>query len=185
MEAITFARTMSENDFAALVTRLDDVGALCRLLEEAHPVYDERGTAATVRMRGWVLIALARLGLPQAGLPYVLEELDTGHDAYLVAAAARALRSCHPDARYAQYVVRAITNVRPHDDLVSFESYGAYVTDTQGSTAVSELLATLRWMGFAGHDVAEELALLIDERRRGELSDALRADVVTTLAAIR
>jgi protein SCO1/2 len=183
---MALAQTMSENDFAVLVARLsDDVGSLCRLLEETHPIYNERGTAATVRMRGWVLIALARLGLPEQGLPFVLEELDTGHDAYLVAAAARALRSRQPDASFAPYVVRAITNVRPHDDLVSFESYGAYLAETQGSTAVSELLTTLRWIGSARRDVAEELALMIDERRRGELSDALHADVVETLAVIR
>jgi hypothetical protein len=46
-----------------------------------------------VRMRGWVLIALARTGVTDAELLFVLEELDTELDAYLVAAAARALRT--------------------------------------------------------------------------------------------
>ena len=53
----------------------------------------ERGAAAIVRMRGWVLLAMARAGVSDAALVFVLEELDTGIDPYLVAAAARALRS--------------------------------------------------------------------------------------------
>src|SRR4030095_13552531 len=87
----------SESQFAALVDALatnpDRREQLIELLREDHPLYNERGAAATVRMRGWVLLALARLGVSDAALLFVLEELDTGADAYLVAAAARALRS--------------------------------------------------------------------------------------------
>jgi hypothetical protein len=44
-------------------------------------------------MRGWILIALSHVGLTDAALLFVLEELDTGRDAYLVAAA---LAHCGP-----------------------------------------------------------------------------------------
>ena len=100
---------MSEDEFAGLVDALaaDPVGSaqLTDLLREEHPVYDGRGTATVVRMRGWILLALARSGLSDQALIFVLEELDTGIDAYLVAAAARALRSyAQPNETLAPFV---------------------------------------------------------------------------------
>src|SRR5512132_2588081 len=114
-EAITGAT--SESRFAALVDALatdpDRHTQLIELLREDHPLYDGRGAAATVRMRGWVLLALTRVGVSDAALLFVLEELDTGADAYLVAAAARALR-CYPRPTegFAPFIMRAITNIR-------------------------------------------------------------------------
>src|ERR1700716_3288013 len=97
MQQIAAASAQSEPRFAAMVDALTaDPGRrdqLTDLLREDHPVYDQRGAAAIVRMRGWLLVALARAGVSDAALIFVLEELDTGVDAYLVAAAARAPRS--------------------------------------------------------------------------------------------
>src|SRR5688500_15909162 len=103
------SRTISEQGFAA---RVDEIARgviangcadepwlaaarvqLVELLREDHAVYAERGGAAIVRMRGWILLALAKVGVREGELRYVLEELDNGRDPYLVAAAARALRS--------------------------------------------------------------------------------------------
>jgi protein SCO1/2 len=98
-------------------------------------------------MRGWVLLALARRGLPDAALVFVLEELETGVDPYLVAAAARALRSrAGPRAEFVPRILRALENVGFHDDLVSLDGYGAYVVGEGGTTAVKELEETLRWI---------------------------------------
>src|SRR6476619_847002 len=89
--------TLTETEFAAMVTSLSQDsnrhGELVDFLREDHPCYEERGAAAVVRMRGWVLLALSRKPGPQDALPFILEELDVGLDLYLVAAAARALRS--------------------------------------------------------------------------------------------
>src|SRR5260370_35082164 len=83
---------MSETEFSALVGELKTDPArrslLVDLLKEDHPVYEQKGTAATIRMRGWVLLAFEQLGLPGSALIYVLEELDNAPDAYLVSAAA-------------------------------------------------------------------------------------------------
>ena len=82
---------------------------LIGLLREEHPHYDQRGAATIVRMRGWVLLALARAGVSDADLIFVLEELETGLDPYLVAAAARALRSYpSPNETFAPFVMRAL-----------------------------------------------------------------------------
>src|SRR5262245_24180735 len=107
----------SESEFAALVDALaadpDRREQLTDLLREDHPLYDQRGATTIVRMRGWVLLALARSEVSNAALLFVLEELDTGIDAYLVAAAARALRSYpHPTASFAPFVMRGLNQIR-------------------------------------------------------------------------
>ena len=100
---------------------------LIDLLREDHPIYDQRGTAATIRMRGWVLLAFERLGLPETALLFVLEELDNGRDAYLVAAAARSLRSYRiPPGQWPLFLARALANIQFHDDLVCLDRYGGY-----------------------------------------------------------
>ena len=121
----------TEQAFCSLVDELAldpaKQNELIDLLREDHPAYDQRGTATIARMRGWVVLTLARTKLPEAALPFVLEELDTGVDAYLVATAAFALRShSTPNPAFAPFVVRAITNIRYRDERVSLESYGGY-----------------------------------------------------------
>ena len=188
MQNVAAASADSESQFAALVDALaaDPVRReqLTRLLREDNPLYDQRGTATTVRMRGWVLLALARAGVSDAALLYVLEELDTGTDAYLVAAAARALRSyASPNASLAPFAMRALTNIRYHDEPVSFESYGEYATSSTGTSAVRELLATLAWLGPHARGVLHEIEPL--RAKRGGLSKKLLTDVDAALEAIR
>ena len=65
---------------------------LVRLLPERLSLYEGRSTNETTRIRGYILAAFEQTGLPDAALPYVLEELENGRDAYLVAGAAKALR---------------------------------------------------------------------------------------------
>ena len=154
---------------------------LIALLQEDHPLYDQRGTATIARMRGWILLALARTGITDASLLFVLEELDTGKDAYLVAAAARALRSyAHPCEAFAPYVMRALTNVR-HDEPVSFDSYDAYAISSKDSSAVSELLATLEWLGPRARGVRQEFELW---RNRPGVSRKLSSEIDQVYRAI-
>lgn len=177
---------LSESQFAGLVDVLSCDPAkraeLTDLLREDHQVYDQRGTAATVRMRGWILIALGRAGLTDNTLLFVLEELDTGRDAYLVAAAARALRSYPtPKAAFAPFVLRAIENIRYHDEPVALDRYGEYATSNTGTTPVSELLATLTWLGPHAREALPELKTWqanpsgIFQKFRGEVEQALEA----------
>jgi protein SCO1/2 len=157
-------------------------GELAALLREDHPAYDQRGTAATVRMRGWVLLALARGELPEAALIFVLEELDTGTDAYLVAAAARALRSHRaPSPDFAPFLVRALEHVRFRDEPVCFDGYGEYAVSGAGTSPVRELLATLAWLGPHARGVRAELEAA---RPDGAFSRKLQAEWTRTLEAI-
>jgi hypothetical protein len=117
MPDATVAGAMSEPQFASLVDAIasdpDRRGQLTGLLRENHTIYADRGTAAIARMRGWILLAMAQTGVSDAALVFVLEELDSGTDPYLVAAAARALRSSRrPHASFAPFVMGALANIR-------------------------------------------------------------------------
>src|SRR3979490_1725015 len=146
---------------AALTADPDRRDRLMDLLREDHPVYDQRGAAGIVRIRGWLLVALARAGGADGPAIFVLEELDTGVDAYLVAAAARALRSYpNPTESLAPFVMRALPQIRYRDQPVSFERYGDSALSSAGTSPVRELLATLAWLGPCARGVLPELEAL-------------------------
>ena len=72
-------------------------------------------------MRGYLLAAFEEAGLPEGALPYVLEELESGRNAYLVAAAARARRGRKSRSSDAvPFLLKAIANIAY---AVSFGSY--------------------------------------------------------------
>jgi len=178
---------VTETDFASLVSELaadpNRQYELLNLLREDNRIYDQRGAATTTRMRGWVLHNLSLSGLTDAALIFVLEELDTGTDPYLVAAAARALRSyARPTSAFAPFVIRAITHIRFRNEPVSFESYGEYGDGDNDTTPVHELLTTLRWLGVYAQSVLSELEQLRAQPNR--LSRSLLASIDETIEAI-
>lgn len=188
MPDATVAGAMSEPQFAALIDAIaadsDRHGQLIGLLREDHAIYAERGTSAIARMRGWILLAMARTGVPDAALVFVLEELDNGTDPYLVAAAARALRSGRqPQASLARFVMGALVNIRYRDEPVSFEAYGEYAVSATGTSPVRELLATLAWLGPQARGVLPEIEAL--SAPAGGLPRKFRLDVERALVAIR
>jgi protein SCO1 len=178
---------LSETQFAAQVDELatgTQAAELLRLLDERNAVYAERGAAAVVRMRGWVLGALARTSLPESGLLYVLEELDNGRDAYLVAAAARALRTIAPSPRFTSYLLKALANVRFHDDALSFEQYGGYAVDDAATTAFRETLETIAWLGASGRSAASSLRELLPELGKADAEAVMRVLQVLESSAV-
>lgn len=174
---------MTEEEFSSHIKQLP-AEQLIDLLREDHAVYEQRGTATVGRMRGWVLLALARISLPDAALPFVLEELDNGVDAYLVAASAFALRSyANPSAAFAPFVIRAITQIRYRDERVSLDTYGGFAVGSTGTSPVRELLATLIWLGAHTSAMVSE----VESLRNGPtaLSKKYHATVDQVLASIR
>ena len=168
---------------------------LLALLPEDHQLYDQRGATTVVRMRGWVMLTLARTSLPDAALPFLLEDLDTGVDPYLVAAAAVALRSYPtPNAAFAPFVARAINNIRYRDERLSLETYGGFAIGTKGTTPVRELLTTLMWLGPHARAAISDLESLqtgptaLSKKYQPILEEALnsiRADGVETTDCCR
>jgi protein SCO1 len=170
---------VSEEEFAELVDTLA-TEQLTDLLREDHPFYNERGAATVVQMRGWVLLGLARAGVSDDALVFILEELDAGVDPYLVAAAACALRSyARPNPALAPFVMRALNQIRYHDDPVSFLAYADYSAST---SPVRELLLTLAWLGPHANGVLAELESVV---KAGGLSKKALIEAERTLEAIR
>lgn len=156
----------SEHDFAQRVDALCELpqrtAALIELLHEAHPAFQQRSTAATDRMRGWILLALARQPIADAAMVFVLEELDTGRTPYLVACAARALRSApSPAATMVRFVLNAAANIRDADDYVDLDHFGGLQTGDNSTTAFAELMVTLRWLGAHANGAVGELQALL------------------------
>ena len=171
------AGTTPERDIVALIDRqpptAEGRACLVDLLHEGHPIYDQRGAAGIVRLRGWILLAFLRTGLSDAALACVLEELETGCEPYLVAAAARVLRThASPSPALAPFVLGAIGNIRSDDVPVSLDEYGDGDGDgdCDGNTAstvtspLRELLATLVWLGPHAAAAVGEIAAL---KKRG------------------
>ena len=177
---------LSETEFADLIDALASDPSrhheLEDLLREEHPAYEQRGAATVVRMRGWILLALARIGVSDHNLLFILEELDNGIDPYLVASAARALRSYRSRrAAFAPPLMRAIARLRYRDEPLSLAEYGAYAVSGESTGAVCELLRTLAWLGPHAHQVLPELEALRAER----ISQSLKSELENTFQAIK
>jgi protein SCO1/2 len=143
---------------------------LVQLLPERISLYDGRSANATVRMRGYILAAFEQTGLPDAALPYVLEELENGRDAYLVAGAAKALRGLDPPtSRVVPFLRKAAENIEYSDDALTFERYKPRWPITNYTTALTEIFRTFGWLGAHAKSAIPYLEAL-REHRRDELS---------------
>jgi protein SCO1/2 len=179
---------LTESEFASLIGALvadrERHPVLTELLHEDHSLYDQRGAATAVRMRGWILFTFSQIGLSDEALVFVLEELDTGVDPYLVAAAARALRAYpKPSSSFAPFLTRAIKNIRYRDDPVAFEEYGEFFSETDETSPLHELFLTLQWLGSDARGVLDQLVVLQTEK--GGLSRSRLADLDQAIEAIR
>jgi protein SCO1 len=138
---------------------------LVELLPEQSPLYAGRGTNATTRIRGYILAAFERVGLPDAALPYVLEELESGRDAYLVAAAAKALRGLErPTSSVVVFLLKAIANIQYRDDAVSFDCYRPQWPMPSHTTAMEEIIKTCAWLGTLARPALPALQALSQDR---------------------
>jgi protein SCO1/2 len=134
-------------------------------------------------MRGYLLAAFEGAGLPEEALPYVFEELESGRGAYLVAAAARALRgreSRNSDA--VPFLVKAIENIKYADDAVSFDSYRPTWPLSGHTTTLNEIVATVAWLGSEASSALPALRSLLEEP--GVLSAAARANLESVVSGL-
>jgi cytochrome oxidase Cu insertion factor (SCO1/SenC/PrrC family) len=177
-----------EERFAELVDAIKRSGrggdALVELLPEQIPLYANRSTNATIRMRGYILAAFERTGLPGAALPYVLEELETGRDAYLVAGAARALRGLdQPTGDIIPFLFQAIENIKYVDDALTFESYKPQWPLPTYTTALQEIFTTFSWLGAQARSALSDLEALSNEQN--DFSAAIKTEIKRTIERIR
>ena len=183
------APAWSEESFRSRVDALAPHAAgtaeLIELLQESHPAYHGRSSAATVRMRAWLLSALSRHGLSDAALLFVLEELDTARSPCLVASAARALRSApNRSCAMAPFLLQALSNIRDIDDYVDLNCYGGVGGVDASGTAFTELLVSLRWLGAHAAGVLGDLDMLATTNDR-PLSRDQHDEMARTMVSIR
>lgn len=135
---------------------------LIDLLSERHPVYNERPTHQTIRIKGYAMASFAEAGLPGAALNFVLDELQNGRNAYMVAAAARSLRGAKkPQPQFCSFLLQALENIRYHDDSMSLDIFKPSWPLTHPTTAKKEIFLTFQWLqGYAKGFLPELNALL-------------------------
>ena len=176
-----------EEHIAALVDAVKENpqrrDCLVALLPEQISLYAGRSANATVRMRGYIIAAFGHVGLPAPALPYVLEELESGRDPYLVAAAATALRGLDGStSQVVPFLLKAIENIRYADDAVSFDSYRPRWPLPNHTTAIEELLKTFAWLGPNAQSARPALQALHDHPEA--ISPSARATLETVLAEL-
>ncbi|MBI2687317.1 MAG: SCO family protein [Acidobacteria bacterium] len=116
-------------------------------MDESNPIYVQQTSQEVTQIRVHALLDLARGPLPEAALPFVLEELDNGMDPHLVAAAAIALRSYSaPSPAFQPFVRRALENISGHDDLISFDTLNPDSSSANVTTPIRELRQTDEWL---------------------------------------
>ncbi len=143
----TLAQPLTTEAFAFRIQNAKGSHELIEYLPEDHTIYQGRSAADIVRMRGWLILNLATDRVPASAIPFLLEELESGHDAYLVAAAARTIRSTAPNPTYTPFVLNALRNNAGQDEPVSLDVFGEISSGTDTTSIVHELLETLAWLG--------------------------------------
>lgn len=150
---------------------------LAQLLPERLSLYEGRSTNETIRIRGYILAAFERVGLPEAALPYVLEELQSGRDAYLVAGAAKAVRGLEtPTSDIVPFLLKAVENIKTIDDALTFERYKPTWPLQSYTTALTEIFLTLGWLGAHAESAIPNLEAFRGERRN-EFSRSVRTEI--------
>jgi protein SCO1/2 len=146
-------QSVAEPDAIAEVDRVrrqptpQGIACLIALLSERHSIYAGKSTNQVARFRGYVLASFESTGLPDAALPFVLEELQSGHDTYAVAAAARALRGTRTPASWMiPFVAAARRRLENVDDSFTFEAYGSICPLVHPTTFRHEIQQTLAWL---------------------------------------
>ncbi|MCX6604132.1 MAG: SCO family protein [Acidobacteria bacterium] len=151
---------------ASLALRADGPEQLLEVCNESNPVYRDCPPAAIDRMRAWVFSALARAKgpLPSAAIPVLIEELETGHDPCLMAAAAACLRTWpEPHEDFAPPLAIALRNARSRDVPVTLNHYGGWTSpDANQTSPLLEILATIDWLPAIPPPLEDELRSLRD-----------------------
>lgn len=157
---------------------------LVDLLDERAPLYQGRSANETMRLRGFLMAAFEELGLPDAALCFVLEELESGHEAYTVAAAARALRGLpEPSEAYLPFLLKAVQTIRDRDDCFSFDQPRPAWPLTNPTTALRELFRSIAWLGPHGRAALAQLEAL--DAERPALPREARAELGRAIEAVR
>jgi len=167
-----------------LRTLRDSGGDLVDLLPEQSPIYHGRAAGAAERLRGYILASFERTGLPDSAIAFVIEELEGGHNPYVIAAAAKAARGATTlPAQIVPLLLDAIERIRQSDDVVYFECAAPSGNAAQPATALMELFRTLAWLGPRASIALPSLKAML-ECHPPAFSDAVRAEIENAVSAL-
>ncbi len=176
--------------FADILAGVDDLRsqpdqreAIAALLAEQSPVYAGRSSGDAERLRGYLLASFETMGLPASAMPFVIEELESGLNAYVVAAAAKAMRGARDlPEQIVPLLLEAIERLRGSDDVVCFDYRNPASGDAQ-TTALMELFRTLGWLGPRAFAAEAPLKAMLGQQP-GNFSAQVRTEIEKALAAV-
>ncbi len=160
---------MAGLDLASAAAGIDDLrrrperrDELAALLDETAPIYAGRSAVDAERLRAYVLASFAEGPPAEQILPFVLEQIESGHDPFAVAAAAKALRNMTavPEGA-AVRLVEAIRRLRSRDAYVWHDELTTALSRPPDRTMLIELAQTLaQVMSMASADGRRAASLL-------------------------
>jgi cytochrome oxidase Cu insertion factor (SCO1/SenC/PrrC family) len=157
--------------------------AIAALLAEQSPIYAGRSTGDAERLRGYLLASFETMGLPASAMPFVIEELESGLNSYVVAAAAKAVRGARDlPERIVPLLLEAIERLRGSDDVVCFDYRNPPSGDAQ-TTALMELFGTLGWLGPRAAAAEAPLKAMLGQQP-SNFSAQVRTEIEKALAAV-
>lgn len=120
---------------------------LLGLLDESHPAFHGKSAGAVARMRGCALLTLVRFPeMADECLPLVLEELESGRDAYLIAVAATVLpQIAPPQMLFSNLLRRALAATLAHDERIDLACYGGLAESFDAPCASDLVSRALAW----------------------------------------
>lgn len=134
-------------DLIKITNQQFNVLLLVELLSERHPIYKNRSSIASSHMRGYLIEAFYSFGMPQKGLPYILEELETSFSPYVIAASAKAIRGIkEPHPGVAAFLNKSIYNIWQADAIVNYSSFLGPYNQEYNTTALKEIFESLKWL---------------------------------------
>lgn len=143
---------------------------LIAMLDEAHPLYQGLGSDAVVRVRGALMLTLARHHQCQTSFHYFIEELEIPHNAYLIAVAAHCITSTQQRSpKLLDALLHALRFVQLNDDIIRLAEYGGQGRQQPTTTACIEIFKCLAWLNV---DATPALATLKQWRIKFALSPA-------------
>lgn len=156
---------------------------LVELLSERHAVYNERPAYQANRIKGYALASFAEAGMPDSAINFILDELQNGRNAYIVAAAARGLRgSKRPKADYANFLIQAVHNLRYHDDSLDLTEFKPTWPLRHPSSGKLEIFHTLQWLkGYAKAALPELNSFL---KNSIDFTPEMQEEIQTTINVI-
>jgi len=168
--------------------------ALMRLLEEQSAVYRNLSKHEVDRVRAFLLITLADVGIPREALPSVVSSLASG-DRWMTmefAAAARAAGALGTNAVAAVPLLLRPLQEPMQEQPITFEKFDSHFSSTRDyTTSQVEVLRALRQMGRGAEVAAPVVREFLERPLPVANSNALmripdlRAEAVATLAAIQ